>query len=94
MTADSDRLCYVSQVEKLTELWEEHGGPLARGKEVLGSIATDFEDGHVAKARIARQLKALGLKRGALSSRQVCPFTMIKNYRIVQYIVNWTVQGT
>ncbi|KAK9840302.1 hypothetical protein WJX74_007181 [Apatococcus lobatus] len=59
-----------AQIERLTELWEEHGGPGASSKDVLTAIVTNFENGSVPKARIARQLKTLGLKRGALSSRQ------------------------
>ena len=59
-------------MERLTELWEEHGGPGSSAKDVLAAITPDFENGSVPRARLARQLKALGLKRGALSSRQVC----------------------
>ncbi|KAK9864055.1 hypothetical protein WJX84_005214 [Apatococcus fuscideae] len=59
-----------AQVDRLVELWEEHGGSAASGKDTLAAILPDFENGSVPKARIARQLKMLGLKRGALAQAQ------------------------
>ena len=64
---------WTCQVEKLVELWEKHEGSSASSKVALPAIASDFEGGSMPKARIAKQLKTLGLKRGALSQGQVCP---------------------
>lgn len=60
------------QAEELTLLFEEHG---AR-RDWLDAITTLFDGGRRKRGYVARQLKALGLKRGGLTSRQVNPYTI------------------
>lgn len=56
----------ISQVLKLTALFEEHGS----GVSWLDGCVEGF-DGEYSRTTIAKELKALGLKRGKLTEKQV-----------------------
>lgn len=56
----------MTQVLKLTALFEEHGS----GVSWLDGCVEGF-DGEYSRTTIAKELKALGLKRGKLTEKQV-----------------------
>ena len=50
----------------MEELWEEHGSAPNAVEAIREAL-----DGEYSRASVVRQLKAMGLKRGALTTRQV-----------------------
>ena len=56
----------LAQIRRMEELWEEHGSAPNAVQAVRDGLNGDFS-----RASVARQLKAMGLKRGALTARQV-----------------------
>ena len=54
------------QLKHMEELWEEHGVAPNAVEAVRDGL-----DGGFSRTSVARQLKAMGLKRGALTTRQV-----------------------
>ena len=57
----------LAQVEHLEELWEEH----SMAPNAVQLVRDGLDGGAFSRASVARQLKAMGLKRGALTTRQV-----------------------
>ena len=55
------------QVAELRQLFEEYGGR----RDWLDVISGSLEEGAFKRSQVARQLKAMGLKRGQLTERQV-----------------------
>ncbi len=58
----------LAQVKLLEELWEEHGA----APDAVQRVRDGLDGGAFSRTSVARQLKAMGLKRGALTTRQVC----------------------
>ena len=51
----------------MEELWEEHG----MAPNAVQLVRDGLDGGAFSRTSVARQLKAMGLKRGALTARQV-----------------------
>ncbi len=65
----------LEQVKHLEELWEEHGA----APDAVQRVRDGLDGGAFSRTSVARQLKAMGLKRGALTTRQVRSF-LIKTF--------------
>ncbi len=55
------------QVRRMEELWEEHG----MAPNAVRLVRDGLDGGAFSRTSVARQLKAMCLKRGALTARQV-----------------------